>query len=120
MQGILVIAHGSRDKKTEDMFEVIVSMLRDKLNNIIVESAFLEFSDKNIKTGLKILVDKGVDDIKIIPYFLFKGVHMKRDIPNEIHEFIEQNEGVKVQLGEEIGVDERIVEILEERTKAIL
>lgn len=119
MRGILVLAHGSRAKETELTLEKIVGLVRENLKNYkyIVEYAFMEFSDKNIKSGLESLINKGVKDIKVIPYFLFEGIHIKEDIPNEINEVLKDHKDINVTMGKTFGTDQRLADILTENAK---
>lgn len=120
MKGVLILAHGSRQKETEETLSQVVDMLRQELDIENVETAFLQFSDTNIEYGLTSLVEKGVTDIKIIPYFLFEGVHIKEDIPNEIEEFKKKYSDVKIQLGRSLGADKRLALILKDRVLEII
>lgn len=120
MTGVLVLAHGSREKETESTLDKIVSSLNQRLQGTHIESAFLQFSDTNLKKGLLKLIDNGVTDIKVVPYFLFEGVHIKEDIPNEIKAFNQEYPNVKITLGRTLGVDQRLTEVLEDRIKELI
>lgn len=114
-KGVLILAHGSRQKETEETLSAIVAMLKEELAIEDIENAFLQFSDKNLEMGLKSLVEKGIDDIKIVPYFLFEGVHIKEDIPKEIEEFLVDYPNVKITMGKTLGADKRLALILKDR-----
>ena len=120
MKGILVVAHGSRAKETESTLESVIAMAVKKINEpeTIVERAFMEFSENTIEKGVAALIGKGVKSIKIVPYFLFLGVHMKEDIPNMVAECAANYPDVKVTMGEPFGVDERLADILADRIKS--
>lgn len=114
-EGILVLAHGSRAKETQNTLNAIVDMVKKKLPDRIIEIGYMEFSDINIEKGLKLLVEKGVGDIKVIPYFLFEGIHIKEDIPNEIAEFQKEHKDIRITILDTLGVDERLADILVDR-----
>jgi sirohydrochlorin ferrochelatase len=61
------------------------------------------------------LVGKGADEITVIPYFLFDGVHIKEDIPGEIESFRKQYPSVQVTMGRTLGADRRLARILRDR-----
>jgi len=115
MKGVLIIAHGSRATETEAVLESIVSMVKIKLADIIIDYAFMEFSDRTIEKGVSALVAGGVSEIIIIPYFLFTGIHIKEDIPNMVAECAMSFPGIKITMGEPLGVDERLADILVDR-----
>ena len=115
MNGVLVIAHGSRAKETEVTNDAILKMVKAKLPGVVIESAFMEFSDQDIDKGLDALVARGVTDVKVVPYFLFAGNHIKRDIPEILAEQSARLPQLKFTMGETLGVDERLADILVER-----
>ena len=115
MKGILVIAHGSRAIETETTLDAVLSMVKSKLPDIVVECAFMEFSDRTVEKGVSALAAKGVTEIKIVPYFLFMGIHMKQDIPNMVAECAARFPGIRIAMGDPLGVDERLADIIVER-----
>jgi len=117
VRGILIVGHGSRAKETEATLEAVLGMARAKLPEMIVEYGFMEFSDKTVEKAVAALIEKGVDEIKVVPYFLFMGMHLKEDIPNMVAECVEEHPDVKVIMGEPLGVDERLADILADRMR---
>ena len=115
MKGILVIAHGSRAKETEATLDSVLSMVKAKLPDIIMECAFMEFSDRSVEKGVSALAERGVSEIKIVPYFLFMGVHLKRDIPEMVAKCAAGFPDIKITMGEPLGVDERLADIIVDR-----
>ena len=115
MKGVLVIAHGSRAKETEATLDSVLSMAKSKLPEIIMECAFMEFSDRTVEKGVSALAAKGVTEIKIVPYFLFMGVHLKRDIPEMVAGCAASYPDIKITMGEPLGVDERLANIIVDR-----
>lgn len=120
MNGVLILAHGSREKETEETLTSILAMLKTKLGMEHIEKAFLQFSECNLECGLKKLVDQGIKDIKVIPYFLFEGVHIKEDIPKELADFTKNYPEVQITFGKTLGSDARLAEILADRVKELI
>lgn len=121
MTGVLILAHGSRRKETENtllkIIEMVKAELRADLNTTLIEYAFLQFSKNNLETALHKLVDQGVTEIKIIPYFLFNGVHILEDIPAEINDFLEAYPEIKISFGQTLGADKRLADIIVDRVR---
>lgn len=117
MRGILILAHGSRVEATKRTINEVVDMVRSKITDMHIQIAYMEFCEENIEHGIKTLVDKGVTEIKAVPYFLFEGIHIKEDIPNEIGEILKDYPNVKLEMGHTLGVDERLADILVDRIK---
>jgi sirohydrochlorin ferrochelatase len=118
MKGVLIIAHGSRAKETEATLDAVASMVKAKLTETIIECAFMQLSDRTVEKGVSALVEKSVTEIKIVPYFLFMGIHMKEDIPNIVTEFTANYPNIKITMGEPLGIDERLADILIDRIKS--
>ena len=116
-KGVLVVAHGSRAKETEAALEAVLEMVKAKLPGTVVECAFMEFSERTLEKGVAALVEKGVTEIKIVPYFLFSGIHIKEDIPNMAADCAANFPGVAITMGEPLGVDERLADILVDRMR---
>ena len=107
MTGILLLAHGSREGDTEKTMHQITENVKAELQNDMVEEAYLQFRDKNLQQGLTGLIKRGADEIIVIPYFLFEGIHIKEDIPAEIKEFEKNNPNVRITMGNTLGVDKK-------------
>lgn len=120
MTGVLLLAHGSREGDTEKTMQTITQYVKEELNNDMIEEAYLQFRDKNLEHGLKSLIARGADTIAIIPYFLFEGVHIKEDIPNEIKGFMKDYPDVTITFGSTLGADRRLAMIVADRVKEIV
>lgn len=119
MKGILILGHGSKATETEQTLVEIVDMVKAKNPEKIIEMAFLQLSEKTLELGLQKLIDQGVTDIKVIPYFLFAGLHIQEDIPREIEEFCKDKGHITVKMGRTFGADPRLAEIVNERIAEI-
>lgn len=115
MKGVIILAHGSRQKSTEDTLVKIVELMKEQVTDYEVEYGFMEFSDKSIEVGLDSLVEKGIKDIVAVPYFLFDGIHIREDIPEELNKYMEKHTDVSIKLGETLGADPRLAAILADR-----
>ncbi|MDR3239158.1 MAG: CbiX/SirB N-terminal domain-containing protein [Clostridiales bacterium] len=120
MTGVLLLAHGSRAKVTEETFEAIALMTKKQLPGILMQTAYMEFSALNIADGLNELAAAGADEIVIVPYFLFTGMHIQKDIPAEIQRFHETRPDVSIRLGGTLGPDPRLADILADRVREAL
>ena len=117
MRGILVIAHGSRAKETEEALEAVLDMVKRKAPETVLELAFMEFSERTFEKGIAALAEKGVTEIKVIPYFLFLGIHLKEDIPEMAARCAAGYPGIKISMGRPLGVDSRLADIVVDRIR---
>ena len=126
MKAVLLLAHGSREDATEKTLEKIVGYIKEELapetekEDFIIEEAYLQFRDKNLGSVLESLCERGADDIAVIPYFLFEGVHIKEDIPSEIKEFTDTHSNVRVSLGRTLGSDRRLALIAADNVRELI
>ena len=120
MKGILILAHGSREKSTEDTLSEIIAMLKQDMKECLIETAYLQFNENNLEAGLNRLVNQGAKDIKVIPYFLFDGIHIREDIPREIEQYLADKDGIKISIGKTLGADKRLAMILTDRVREAL
>lgn len=118
MKGILIAAHGSREKDTEGTLEVLAEKVRRISGIGTLEIAFMQFSPRTIPAGLDALRAKGCTEVLLIPYFLFDGVHIREDIPQLISGYMAANPGVHIRLGHTLGVDDRLAQLLAEQATA--
>ena len=115
LTGVLVVAHGSRASETEADLDFVLETVKTKLKKSIVECAFMEFSDRTIEKGVLALVNKGVTDILVVPYFLFMGIHLKEDIPAIIEQVAAKYPNVTISVSPHLGTDERLADIVVDR-----
>ncbi|HIZ55826.1 MAG TPA: CbiX/SirB N-terminal domain-containing protein [Firmicutes bacterium] len=119
-QGVLILAHGSREPETQKTLEAIMDMLHDRLPETLLSHAYLQFCEKTLGAGLIELVQQGAEEITVVPYFLFSGIHIQEDIPNEIRAFTEKHPSIRVRMGKTLGADPRLADILADRVKDAL
>lgn len=117
MEAILILAHGSKRNETEQTLNSIVKKVRQKLGSELVYPAYLQFSAQDMETSIKQLIDKGIKKIIIMPMFLFDGVHVTKDIPEEIERIIQKYRGIDIKVTKHIGDDDRVADIIIDRVK---
>ena len=117
MKGVLILAHGSRVDSTKQTIETVVSMVREKIPEMPLQIAYMEFCECDIRGGIAKLVEQGVTEIKAVPYFLFEGIHIQEDIPGEIGGILKDYPGVTLTMGRTLGADPRLAEILVDRIR---
>ncbi|WP_160063404.1 sirohydrochlorin chelatase [Psychromonas sp. L1A2] len=114
-KGIMVCGHGSRDKDAEMEFSLVAEGLKKRFPDLPVEYGFLEYSAPNIHMGLNSLINQGVEHIYAVPGMLFAATHAKNDIPSVLTTFEEQNEGLAVSYGKELGLQDPMIKAFQAR-----
>jgi len=79
--GLIVVAHGSKLEASNDEIRLMATTLKAlDTNNTWIAEAFLECGHPTIPRTLMDASLKGINTLKILPYFITAGVHVKRDI----------------------------------------
>jgi sirohydrochlorin cobaltochelatase len=89
----LLVSHGSRDPRPEIAMQQLARLIRDKLLNTnkqehLFDIAYLELSPEPLHAQIKKFAESafatGFNRLKVIPLFLLPGMHVMKDIPDEI------------------------------------
>ena len=107
-QGIILVAHGSRDPDWSRPFERLAAALEKKLPAAAVGLSYLEHGP-SLEEALAALVAKGVGHIRVVPVFLGAGGHVKEDIPKLV---AAANPGVPVSVDPPIGEQAQVIEAI--------
>jgi sirohydrochlorin ferrochelatase len=82
IRGLIFIAHGSRNKTSNEQITALANTIAINSKNKYVHTAhaFLEFAKPSIHDAINQQIEAGVNEIKIFPYFLSNGNHVSKDI----------------------------------------
>ncbi len=118
-EAIILLAHGSKKKSSEEALEILIDKIKKKTQIDLIFGAFLQFSEKDMESVIEEIIKKGVNSLKIIPLFLFDGVHVTEDIPEKLSRITSTYPEVKIKVSSSIGPDDRIAEIIIDRMNTI-
>ncbi len=118
---IVLLGHGSRRVEANAVLVGMAEIVKHKFPYEDVGYAFLEFAEPNIRDFLEECVSSGSRLIYVIPYFLYAGNHVHRDIPKILRSFSARYEhlGVVIKYGDYLGIDERLGDLVVERITAV-
>lgn len=116
---VILLGHGSRAEKANKVFASMVENLAGRLDYQHVAGAAMELTEPTLETRVDEFVDYGIDSIIILPLFLFPGIHVQRDIPEMVEKLENKYPEVEFKLGDIIGDDDRLTEILQDRLKGV-
>lgn len=83
----------------------------------LVGMGSLQISKPSFEEGIEELIEAGAKKIVIVPMFIFKGNHVKYDIPEELEKLKERYPDVELIMAQHIGADARLAAIIDERAK---
>jgi sirohydrochlorin cobaltochelatase len=88
--GILFVGHGTRNKQGQVQFLDLAHAIRDKLQPIPLEPAFLELAEPSIDDAVQALASQA-ERILTVPLLLFSAGHAKEDIPDAVQAACQQH-----------------------------
>jgi sirohydrochlorin cobaltochelatase len=115
--GLLVLGHGSKAEEADEIFAEIVERVRGISAFEHVAMGSLQLSRPTFAEGVQRLMDEGVREMVIVPMFIFRGNHVKFDIPEELENLRRAHPGVRFVMARPIGADARLADIIEERAQ---
>jgi sirohydrochlorin ferrochelatase len=113
---VILLGHGSQAQAGNEAL-VDVARLVHELGGVKAIPAYLQFCAPSLPDAFEQAVADGADRIVVVPYFLYTGNHVTRDIPEELDRLKAAHPGVEVELTSHLGVHEKLAEIVIERIK---
>ena len=115
-KAVLFVGHGSRLEAGNEEVRQFVEQTKTYIDPaLLVETCFLEFASPNIEDGIQLCVERGADEVHVIPIILLHAGHSKMHIPAETEHAREHFPDVRFTYGQTIGIHEEIFEILKSR-----
>ncbi len=114
MNALLVVAHGSRRRQSNDEVRELARKLLAQCTGEypVVETAFLELAEPSIPQGIARCLEQGADNIIVLPYFLNSGTHVMKDIPDIVDRERARYSHVTIQIARHLGASERMLDLL--------
>ncbi len=114
---LLLIGHGSRVPEANGVLEEVATTLRRRLRRFVVEPAFLELVQPDIQAGIDRCVVQGAARVLFVPYFLYLGGHVGRDLPDHIAQARDRHPGLEIRIAPHLGYDRRVVAVVLDRIR---
>jgi precorrin-8X/cobalt-precorrin-8 methylmutase len=112
--GVIILAHGSRGER--GIVEVPESLKRiaDGVKPLLspgveIIGAALQFNHPTLEEAVESLASQGVEQIVIMPYFLFPGRHITKDIPQLVEKLKGIYPGVQFIMANPLGLEEYFI-----------
>jgi sirohydrochlorin cobaltochelatase len=114
---VLLIGHGSKDSNAKTSLQYVVDGLQDSYRNVSL--CWLEIEEPNIKQGIDVCAKNNPNVLIIVPYFLHRGAHVKRDIYEDLNPAMEKS-GIKtIFITDHLGTDVKLIDLVIERAKEV-
>jgi sirohydrochlorin ferrochelatase len=104
-KALLIVAHGSRreasNEEVRELTKRIAAQAGDRYD--LVDCAFLELAPPSIPDGIQCCIDRGADEVVVLPYFLSAGRHVAEDIPNDVKGKQDEHPNINIRIAPYIG-----------------
>ena len=114
MNILLLVAHGSRREESnlevDSLSKKMLKFNSSQFDKVI--PAFLEFASPSIPDAIEKCSEMGAKRVTVLPYFLSAGVHINRDIPNEVNKASQNFPNLEINVTNYFGSREEIAELL--------
>jgi sirohydrochlorin cobaltochelatase len=119
---VILLGHGSHRTRATDLgLREIHRRLQRRLDGEArVALGFFEFLHPTLAETVAELAGAGVRQAILMPYFLFVGREIQRDIPRELAHLREQYPTLEVTMAATLGVHPNMIEVAAERVRCAL
>ena len=121
MNALLLVAHGSRRRQSNEEVTLLAEKLRQSCHQdyTIVHSAFLELASPSIPEGIEHCIKEGATRITVLPYFLNSGRHVVEDVPEIVADATKLHPDVDIIIAPHLGASSLLVAVLIDSAKSV-
>jgi sirohydrochlorin cobaltochelatase len=109
---LILFAHGARDPEWANPMRRVQAAVRQRMTDVPVELAFLEFMAPTLADCAAGLIAQGADKVVVMPMFVARGGHLKKETPEMIEKLRSTYPNVEFSLGNAIGEHELVVQAM--------
>ncbi|SDR36167.1 CbiX/SirB N-terminal domain-containing protein [Natronobacterium texcoconense] len=114
---VLVVGHGSRREKSNEQVKTLAAMLEERVD-VPVDVAYLELAKPSIPDAIEGLAPT-CEHLSVVPLSLFGASHVKNDVPLAVQTARARYDDLSLYCGAHLGVHPALVELLDERARAV-
>ena len=114
---VLLIGHGSKDPDAKTSLQYVVDGLQDSYRNVSL--CWLEIEEPNIKQGIDDCTKNNPNVLIIVPYFLHRGAHVKRDIYEDLNPAMKKSGIKNIFITKHLGTDDKLIDLVIERAREV-
>lgn len=109
---IILFAHGARDPAWAEPFHRLQARIAARRPGVAVKLAFLELMQPNLAQCVESLVAEGICHITVVPAFMARGAHLRRDLPLLLEEINTQFPHISLSLTEALGETDAVLDAM--------
>ena len=116
---LLVMVHGSPKPESNNAMFAVVEQVRQRQVFPLVSVGFMECNEPSIPDAIDELIERGARSVVAVPYFLHTGNHVADDLPSALEAAQLKYPDVKFSMGDYLGHDEIIADVLMARVREV-
>lgn len=121
---LVVVDHGSRRAAANAVVERLAEGVRARLAREshpprVVRYAHMELCEPELGVAIDACVREGSRRVVVVPFFLAPGRHARNDIPRLVEMARERHPSVEIRLGEVLGADPLLTELVAQRALVV-
>lgn len=111
-KALILIAHGSRVTSTQEEMTAMVQKIGASLPDTLVLGAYMELQEPNLEQTIEMVIAQETMRVDILPLFVFKGRHIRDDIPAQVEDCQKRFPTCNIVLQRYIGSSEFFVKAI--------
>ncbi len=119
-KAILLLGHGSKAPEANETLRKVAASVKSSGGYGAVLPAFLQMAKPDFQEGVDELVSMGFNEIILMPYFLYMGLHVTQDLPEEMDKALARYPQLELTFAKNLGYHDKLVDITIERIRAAL
>ncbi len=117
-EAAILVGHGSKARNFQTALSRVASAIRRSGDYDSVRCAYLEVSRPSIPEAIEASVRDGMEVVRVLPYFLLTGNHVRHDIPGIVREARRcHRKKARIILCPYLGYDRRLVAVVSDRLR---
>jgi sirohydrochlorin ferrochelatase len=117
-RGLLLIDRGSREIEAKEELDEICKKIERKGKYVVSDYCFLEVVPPYIEEGIKKCLQKNIDTLTIVPYFLYPGKKVKAAVNSAIK--FQAKTDTKFVISKPMSMHKTMIELVDNRITSAL
>ncbi len=110
MLGIVLVDHGSRSADANHQLDRLAERIAAHHPDAIVKAGHMELAEPDFAGALDACVAAGAREIRVHPFFVAPGRHVREDNPRLVAEATVRPPDVPIRITEPLGLHDAVIE----------
>ena len=109
---VILLSHGSKQAGADGVTGQLLNEVKAVGGYEIVQPAFLQYGEPGLTAVIERCAHMKADRIIIVPFFMQRGAHVARDIPDTVEQARKNYPGVAIQVTDFVGAHRLMKDIV--------